>query len=360
MDVQSIENTSDLTVIGSTTHTFGWETSQQMERQKPSVWQRLRPGRREINAVIGSLVVFLLLFAASCWLADNPFSNTQRVVSPLIEAQGWAGTNNWSIMWWVVAIAVILEFLDASAGMGYGTAITPLLLVIGFDPLQIVPAVMIQQAIAGLLGAFLHREFGNVDWRLKPMSETVKLWLIIAIIGCLAAAMSITTVYGLLKLAKVWIKLYVAVLLVGMGIIALVGRRRELNYKPHGMFLFGALAGFNKGIGGGGYGPVVTVGGVLSGVPIKSMMAVTALSEGTVCLFSVIVWLVMLTQGVILDFVLLPSMLLGSMIAAIAAPYATRVFPERMWRLVVPTYCLILAVYSLWKIVPEIFLRISG
>ncbi|RLB39769.1 MAG: sulfite exporter TauE/SafE family protein, partial [Deltaproteobacteria bacterium] len=47
--------------------------------------------------------------------------------------------------------------------------------------------------------------------------------------------------------------------------------------------------GFNKGVGGGGYGPVVTVGGILSGVPVKSMLAVTAVSEGTVCVFSIIV-----------------------------------------------------------------------
>jgi uncharacterized membrane protein YfcA len=360
MESQPVDVAAKVVALQPSPRTLGWEVARRMEHERPSAWQRLRPGRRELIAAAVGLAAFFALFLVSCWLAGNPFANTQRVLSPLVVARGWEGTNLWGIVWWVVIIAVVLEFLDSAAGMGYGTAFTPLLLVIGFDPLQIVPAVMIQQGVAGLLGAYLHREYGNVEWRLRPMSETVKLWLIIAGVGCVAVAFSITAVYGLLKVASVWIKLYVAVLLVGMGVVSLTGWRRNLEYRPRRMFFFGALAAFNKGIGGGGYGPVTTVGGVLAGVPVKSMMAVTAISEGTVCVVSVAVWLAMLTQGVVIDFVLLPSMLLGSMIAAVAAPYATRVLPERTWRLVVPVYCCLLAAYSFWKVAPQVLERLAG
>jgi len=339
--------------------TLGWEVARRMEQDRPSMRERLRPGRREIRAALWGLAVFGLLFAAGCWLASNPFDATQRVPSGIVRAHGWEGTSVWAVFWWVVIIAIVLEFLDAAAGMGYGTAITPLLLLLGFDPIQIVPAVMIQQGAAGLLGAFLHNEFGNVEWRLRPPSETIRLCLIISVVGCAAVAFSITAVYGLLKPATVWIKLYVAVLLVGMGVVSLVQWKRSTEYRPRRMFFFGALAAFNKGVGGGGYGPVVTVGGLLSGVPAKSMMAVTALSEGTVCVFSVFVWLAMLSHGVVIDFILLPSMLLGSMLAAVAAPYATRVFPERTWRFVVPLYCCVLAAYCLWKVVPDVVRAVS-
>jgi hypothetical protein len=306
------------------------------------------------------MTVFLVLFLVASWLAQNPFAATQRVAADGGVAGAWIGSRQGVTFWWVVAITVVLEFLDASAGMGYGTAITPLLLMLGFDPIQIVPAVMIQQAAAGLLGAFLHREFGNVEWVFRPMSETVRLWLYVAGVGCLAAALSITAVYGLLHLPTVWVKLYVAILLSAMGFVSLVGFRSDRrDYRPRRMIAFGALAAFNKGIGGGGYGPVVTVGGMLSGVPVKSMMAVTAISEGTVCVFSTAVWLAMLSNGVVIDFILLPSMLLGSMIAAVGAPYATRVFPERCWRLVVPLYCCLLAAYCFWKIAPQLLATIA-
>ncbi len=109
------------------------------------------------------------------------------------------------------------------------------------------------------------------------------------------------------------------------------------------MIGFATLAGVNKGIGGGGYGPVVTLGGIMSGVPVKSMMAVTALTEGIVSTAAIAVWLLVSAAGVTIDFVLLPSMMLATMIAAVAAPYFTRVFPERLWRFVVPTYALLVA-----------------
>ena len=90
------------------------------------------------------------------------------------------------------------------------------------------------------------------------------------------------------------------------------------------------------------------------------MMAVTAISEGTVCVASIVVWLAMMAHGMVIDFILLPSMLLGSTIAAVAAPYATRVCPERAWRLVVPLYCLVLSAYSFWKTVPAVLAHLHG
>ena len=338
----------------------GWEVARELEKEKATIGERLKPGRRQIVAMLWGLVAFGIVFLIGCWLAGNPFDATQRIPSAYVKAKGWVGTNQWGIIWHVVGLALFFEFMDSSAGMGYGTALTPLLLVIGFDPKQIVPAVMIQQASAGLVGAFLHREFENVEWKFKPMSETIKLWLLIAVIGCAAVAFSITAIYAYFKVAKVWIKLYVAILLLVMGAISLWQGRRERPYHPKRMLFWGALAGFNKGVGGGGYGPVVTVGGILSGVPVKSMLAVTAISEGTVCVFSIIVWLSLLAGGVTIDYLLLPSMMLATMFTAVAAPYTTRVFPEKMWRVVVPAYCVIVAIICFYKIIPGVIAKLSG
>ena len=96
------------------------------------------------------------------------------------------------------------------------------------------------------------------------------------------------------------------------------------------MAFFGALAGFNKGACGGGYSPVITIGGLLSGIPPKTMVAVTALSEGTVCFVSVPIWLYLFEQGAGVYFVLLPSMILGSMFSIIIAPFLVRVLPKRL------------------------------
>ncbi|HSO59792.1 MAG TPA: sulfite exporter TauE/SafE family protein [Desulfobacterales bacterium] len=333
----------------------GWEIAQQLDKEK-TPWERLMPDKGQIMAALYGIGVLFVVFLIGCWLAGNPFEFTQRIPSDWVKAAGWTGTNEWAIIWSVVWIAMAFEFMDATAGMGFGTAITPLLLVMGFNPKQIVPVVMIQQGVAGLIGTFLHAEYQNVEWKFKPMSETIKLWFYIAIPGMLAVAFSVTAVYAVFKFAKVWITLYVCMLLLMMGVISLYQgvSKRERKYRPKMMIGFATLAGFNKGIGGGGYGPVVTIGGLLAGVPAKSMMAVTAISEGTVSTFSIIVWLLMLSGGVVVDYLLLPSMMIATILSAVVAPWATRVFPEKIWQVVVPFYSVILAFYATYKAWPDL------
>ena len=331
---------------------MGWEIAQELE-QKKTMMERLIPEWRHIKAALIGIFVFFIVFLIGIWLAKNPFEATVRIQSDPIIAKALVG-DQWAIFWSVVFLAMFFEFMDASAGMGFGTAITPILLVLGFSPKQIVPVVMIQQGVAGLVGAFLHREFENVEYKFSPMSETVKLWLVISVMGCLAITVSIVGVYGFLKLDKIWIELYVACLLVVMGFVSVFSARKERPYRLSRMFGFAALAGFNKGIGGGGYGPVTTIGGLMAGVPAKSMLAVTAISEGTVSIFAVLVWAMMLTSGVELDYVLLPSMMLATMVTAVLAPYMTRVFPEKMWKFVVPAYCVLVSSVCFYEVGPKL------
>ena len=338
---------------------MGWEIARDVEAKKKTILERLVPEWNHIKAAGGGILVFLVLFFVGMWLAGNPFEATVRLQSKWVVSHGLTG-NEWSIIWSVVLMAAFFEFMDASAGMGFGTALTPLLLVLGFDPKQIVPVVMIQQAAAGLVGAFLHREFENVEWKFKPMSATIKLALIIVVSGAVFNILAIVGVYKIFLVDKVWIKLYVAILLLMMGAISLFQSRKERPYKPGKMVLWASLAGFNKGVGGGGYGPVVTIGGLLAGVPVKSMLAVTAISEGSVSTISLITWLIMLSSGVTIDYLLLPSFMIATMFSAVAAPYMTRVFPEKLWKIVVPAYCLCLTAYAFWKVIPDILTRLAG
>ncbi len=336
---------------------LGWEVAKELDQK--SIMERLVPNWQHVKAAVVGVIVFFLLFLVGTWLAGNPFEFTVRMPSAYVVQHGLTG-NEWSIIWSVVLIAAFFEFMDASAGMGFGTALTPLLLVIGFDPKQIVPVVMIQQGAAGLVGAFLHREFQNVEWKFKPMSETIKLAIIIVISGVVFNVLAIVGIYKIFEVDKIWIKGYVALLLLMMGVTSLIQSKKERPYKPGKMVFWASLAGFNKGVGGGGYGPVVTIGGLMAGVPVKSMMAVTAISEGSVSTVSVIVWFLMLSSGVTIDYILLPSFMLATMFSAVAAPYMTRVFPEKIWKVVVPAYCLLLTAYAFWKLVPDIVKRLAG
>jgi uncharacterized membrane protein YfcA len=330
---------------------LGWEIARDLEREKVTMLERIVPEWRQIRAAIGGIVVFFVVFLLGCWLAGN---STRMPDNAVMIERGWAGTSEWGLIWTVLLLALVFEFMDAAAGMGFGTALTPVLLVMGYHPLQIVPVVLIQQTVAGLVGAFLHREFQNVEWRFKPLSETVRLCIILTASGIFLVVAATVGIYAVYEVDKFWIKLYVAALLLVMGLISLMHSRRERPYRPGALFVFGAVAGFNKGVGGGGYGPVVTMGGMLAGVPVKSMLGVTALAEGFVCLAAVIAWFAISAGGVSVDYVLLPSIMLASTFSAVAAPYLIRVFPERLWRIVVPAYCLVVVTITIWKLWPEL------
>ena len=74
---------------------------------------------------------------------------------------------------------------------------------------------------------------------------------------------------------------------------------------------------------------------------------------------AIAVWLLVSASGVTVDLVLLPSMMLATTIAAVAAPYFTRVFPERLWRFVVPTYALLVAGATVWEVVPDLLEKLG-
>ena len=339
---------------------MGWEIAHEVEMEKPTMGERARLSSHQIRTLLIYSGAFIALFFGAVWLAGNPFEFTQRLPSAFVKAKGWVGTNNWTIVWWVVICCAFFEYMDSAGGMGYGTALTPLLLMAGFDPKQVVPLVMITEMVTGLIAGIVHGEFENVEWKLRPMNETTKLVVMVAITGMIATMISVSAVYKIFLVAKFWIKLYVAILLIVMGVCSVLTAKKFVKYRPNLMWIFAFVGGFNKGVGGGGYGPVITVGGLLSGVPVKSMVAVTSLAEGLTCLAAVVMWFALLTTGVVIDYMLLPSFVIGTILAAVMAPYTTRVIPERFWRWAVPIYCCILAAYTFYKIWPEIQKRLVG
>ena len=339
---------------------MGWEIAREVEAQKTTMAARAKIEWKTIRRMFYYALTFIGLFAAAVWLAGNPFGFTQRLPSEYVNARGWMGTDTWTIVWYVVLLCAVFEFMDSAGGMGYGTALTPLLLMSGFDPKQVVPLIMITEAFTGLIAGLVHGEFENVEWQFRPLNEVTKMLIIVAILGMAATCLSISAVYGYFQLHKFWIRLYVAFLLIVMGVCSLMTAKKSFQYRPKYMWGFAFIGGFNKGIGGGGYGPVITVGGLLSGIPVKSMVAITSYAEGLTCVFAVMTWFVWGASGMVIDFMLLPSFVIGTVIAAVGAPYVTRIFSERFWKIVVPLYCCVLAVYAFYKLWPTIQQRLLG
>ncbi len=250
-------------------------------------------------------------------------------------------------------MAFLFETLDSAAGMGFGTCLSPLLFLLGYDPLQVVPTILISEAITGAIDTFFDHEFENVHYAFNPLNDTTKLGLIIAFFGSIAIFISVFIGYFALKLSSVIIKTYVAILVLfmgGLGLARLKLKNIERDTRLKMLIAFSAIAGFNKGIGGGGYGPVITMGEILSGIYEKSATAIVSFAESLISIVGIFTFFLISLTGVDIDLILLPSIFTGGFFAAIVAPYLVRVLPNKIWKIVIPIYAMFIGILSLLKI----------
>ncbi|TFF99985.1 MAG: sulfite exporter TauE/SafE family protein [Promethearchaeota archaeon] len=257
----------------------------------------------------------------------------------------------------VIIISFLLASIDSATGMGFGTGLSPFLFLLGYNSLQVVPALLIAQTISGMMSAYFDHIFENINFSFAPPNDATKYAFLFAIIGCLSITFSIFLAYYAIKFPEVIIKTYIAVLVFIMGIIGILRlkmskRIKQMKHKqnkvhPRLLLIFSAIAGFNKGITSGGYGPVITLGQIFSGIYEKSARAIVAFSESLVSIVGTISFLLISSVGVKIDLVLLPSIFTGGFFGALIAPYVVRVLPNKVWRIFIPLYALILGILIL-------------
>jgi uncharacterized membrane protein YfcA len=243
----------------------------------------------------------------------------------------------------IIMFAFLCEYVDSSLGMGYGTTLSPLLLIMGYSPLQVVPAILLSELVSGLSAAFFHHKFKNTNFKIG--TEDLKIALVMAgcsIFGALAA------VFIALKLPTFFLKLYIGFLVFSMGLLILVSLNRKFKFSWRKIISLGLLAAFNKGISGGGYGPIVTSGQIVSGVKSKKAIGITSLAEGLTCLVGVITYLLFTNHTI--EWGLAPSLVLGAVLSVPFAAYTVKKFKGKHLKLIVGIATLILGLVTLGKL----------
>src|ERR671931_174762 len=147
----------------------------QRQREKP-ISQRVRLPEHGIRDLLLAAVVYGAGFAVLLLLIDVVSSKPAHVDVVDVVA--------------VALLALLFETIDSSAGMGFGTALSPLLLVLGFKPFQVVPALVAAQAFTSAFGGVMHSEFENVDFSWRPLNKATKTMLLIAVPGIVGACVS--------------------------------------------------------------------------------------------------------------------------------------------------------------------------
>jgi uncharacterized membrane protein YfcA len=209
-----------------------------------------------------------------------------------------------------------MEVVDATIGMGYGTILTPVLLMVGFEPSQIVPAVLISQLVGGFLASFFHHRFKNANFAVG--GEHLRAAIVL---GVLSTAGAVASVLVAINLSKFYLSLYIGLLAIILGLVLLATHSRKYVFSWPKMIVIGLLAAFNKGLSGGGYGPIVTAGQIVSGIGEKSAVSITLLSEALISLTAVFTYV---SIGGSIDWILTSCLLISASFSAPVAAFMVK------------------------------------
>ncbi|MFA6714425.1 MAG: sulfite exporter TauE/SafE family protein [Victivallales bacterium] len=233
--------------------------------------------------------------------------------------------NNYYQLFIVLALlAFFAEYIDSSLGMGYGTTLTPLLIIVGFQPLQVVTALLFSEFISGITAGILHHKADNVNF-IKD-TESRKVMLLMA--SCSIAG-TLLAVAVALNLPKFYVRLYIGLMILAIGIFLILKSRTNYRFSWKRITAIGLLAAFNKGISGGGYGPLLTSGQLLSGIKEKNAVAITSMAEGLVCFVAVIIYFL---SGTEFDWKLTIPLTLGAFISVPGAVLTVKIIPANFIR----------------------------
>lgn len=264
----------------------------------------------------------------------------------------------------VFIIAFLCEYVDSTLGMGYGTTLTPLLLIMGFRPMQIVPVVLLSELISGILAAVFHHIVGNVDLKpktfdvplvfrklkelgyLETVSSTVPRHLQIALLLAICSIVgTIVAVFVAVNIPKFWLKMYIGVLVLAMGVVILILFKKQLTFSWSKITFLGILASFNKGMSGGGYGPVVTGGQILSGIESKSAIGITSLAEGLTCLVGVITYVLVAKSPI--DWRLAPFVCIGAVLSVPLSAISVKKVTATKLKIAIAVITIVLGFYTI-------------
>jgi uncharacterized membrane protein YfcA len=270
----------------------------------------------------------------------------------------------------IMVIAFLCEYMDSTLGMGYGTTMTPVLMLFGFKPIEIVPAVLLSELITGVLSGALHHREGNVNFHFKVLNfqrikdslklpepvnpdhhtygiqvskhlKIVMLLLAATILG------SSSAVFTARVLPKQWTALYISVMVIAMGVLILACFNRQFKYSWKRIIGLGLLASFNKGLTGGGYGPLVVSGQMLSGVEGKNAIGITSMAEGITCAIGVSIYF--LTSQNSIDWRLSPIIIAGAVCSVPFSVKSVKIMNPQLLKALIAALTIILGIFTLLK-----------
>jgi len=251
------------------------------------------------------------------------------------------GEFSWKASAVLVGLCFACELVDSGLGMGYGTILTPTLLLLGYEPRDIVPTVLLSELFSGFAAAFFHHEIKNVElgWRGKDLRPAALL------AGGSVAGVAVGVSLAM-NIPKAALCMLIGCVILTAGLFVVLLSRKVIEYQKWKMILLATVASFNKAVSGGGYGPLVTSGQILSGVPSRACVGITSFAEACTCLVAVILFLL---QGGSIHLTLFIPMCAGALSSVPFAVFAIHKTNEDRLKIVIGVLTMGMGAITIYK-----------
>jgi uncharacterized membrane protein YfcA len=168
------------------------------------------------------------------------------------------------------------------------------------------------------------------------------------LLSALSVAGALAAVTVAVRISKFWLTALIGGIVLAVGIVILATVRRQLAYRKGHIVALGAVAAFNKGLSGGGYGPLVTGGQVVSGMSPKQAVAITSLAESLTCLVGLISYMWLRGNP---SWSLAIPLTVGAVLSVPMATMTVRRLPESVMRCSVGAVTCVLGLLTLVKLI---------
>lgn len=246
-------------------------------------------------------------------------------------------------------VGFLAQIVDGALGMAYGVVSSSVLLAFGVPPAAASASVHAAELFTTAASASSHVWHRNVNWRLFRILAPA------GILGGVLGAYVVTSVDG--DIMKPFVAGYLGI----MGIYILY---RAFHSAPTidqhhvGVVVpLGCVGGFLDAAGGGGWGPVVTTGLVgTGGAPREMIGTVNTVEFFLTAAVSAAFLVAFLTGhweeagGLATYAWAVGGLIVGGVIAAPLAGYATRIIPQQYLMTLVGALISLLAVYQIWRL----------
>ena len=233
-------------------------------------------------------------------------------------------------------VGFVAQMVDGAIGMAYGISASTALLSMGVPPATASACVHAAETFTTGASGLAHWKFGNIDKKLLAR---------LVIPGMIGGALG---AYALSSLPGDALKPYIAgyLLLLGVFIVwkAIGQTEKREGVEPKAVAPLGLFGGFLDALGGGGWGPLVTSSLLGQGTTPRYAIGTVNLSEFFVTL--TISTTFFLTIGLDL-WPIITGLIIGGMIAAPFAAYATKHLPDKVLMIMVGTVVVLLSLRTL-------------